>query len=242
MGKLSRINVIFFVSCLSIGMALSMQAKQHLESYTPVTLKSIQVSKNDIAALNGEIGEMKELVEKKKKELSLVKSVDKGNKSIEELLTEEVSDAKAQSGYTDMEGPGIVIKMRDNQDKEIVGYSVDYDIIHDVDILNIFNDLRSAGAEAISINGQRIMSTSEIKCGGPIIRVNGKSVGTPFVIKAIGDPKLLYAAINAPNSYAYNLKNVFKIEVESRIEDSVEIPAYSKDVDYKFAKPEKEGE
>ncbi len=65
-----------------------------------------------------------------------------------------------------MEGPGISIKMYDNPDSQIVGLDINDDVIHDVDILNILNDLKIAGAEAISINGERVVSNSEIKCGG----------------------------------------------------------------------------
>jgi len=106
----------------------------------------------------------------------------------------------------------------------------------------IINDLRAAGAEAISINNQRVLSTSEIKCGGPIIRINGRSVGSPFYIKAIGDPKLLSAAINAPNTYGYALKTIDQIVIETTVEDNIVIPAYNGDFDFKYAKPVKEGD
>ena len=119
------------------------------------------------------------------------------------------------AGFENVKGPGIIVKMEDNMAEEAFGQEYDLDIIHDVDVLRIINDLRDAGAEAISINGQRVLSISEIKCGGPIIRINGRSVGTPFYIKAIGDPKLLNAAINAPNTYGYALKTIDQINIET---------------------------
>ena len=57
------------------------------------------------------------------------------------------------------------------------------------------NELNSAGAEAVSINGQRITSRSSIKCAGSIINVNGVRIAAPFTIKAIGDPEVLESAL-----------------------------------------------
>ncbi len=77
--------------------------------------------------------------------------------------------------------------MEDNLSESAFGQEYDLDLIHDIDVLRIINDLRGAGAEAIDINGQRVLAISEIKCGGPIIRVNGRSVwgGSLLYISAI---------------------------------------------------------
>lgn len=58
-------------------------------------------------------------------------------------------------------------------------------LVHDEDILKVVNELRAAGAEAISINGQRLIANSEIICSGPTIRVNRRPLAPPFVIKAL---------------------------------------------------------
>ena len=54
------------------------------------------------------------------------------------------------------------------------------------------NELKNAGAEAIEINGQRIVQTTAIVCDGNVVRINGEKLGSPFVIKAIGLPERLY--------------------------------------------------
>ena len=63
------------------------------------------------------------------------------------------------------------------------------------------NELKNAGAEAISINDQRIISKSSIICAGVIIRVNGEKVGAPFTIKAIGNQNDLYYALSRVGGY-----------------------------------------
>ena len=58
-------------------------------------------------------------------------------------------------------------------------------VIHDEDILRIVNELRAGGAEAIAINDQRLIGTSEIRCSGPTITVNGKGFGAPLQLKRL---------------------------------------------------------
>jgi len=235
-----KFTLIFF--SLLLGIFISIQFKQEIEPFNPVTLRSIQVTRNEIDRMDSEIEEMKELLKNKEDEIEKFENVTNEDDGGYELMIEELDKIKSVAGFERMEGTGIVIKMEDNQDSEINPLDVSDYIIHDIDVLNILNDLKVAGAEAISINGQRIMSVSEIKCGGPIIRVNGKSVGTPFVIKAIGDPKLLYAAVNAPGTYGYTQKNVYNKVLDITMEDKVIIPAYSGRFTFKYAKPVGEGD
>lgn len=235
-------KIILMLFSILIGVIMSTQMKLKVESYAPVTLRSIQVTKNEINMINDEVINMREMIEIKEEELKTLENIAKGDDSIIDILSQELKSNKIRSGHTVLEGPGIIIKMYDNAENQIIGLSMDDDVIHDSDILNILNDLRIAGAEAISINEERVLSISEIKCGGPIIRVNGKSLGAPFIIKAIGDPKLLNASVNAPGTYGDMLKNFYKMGIESTIEDKILIPAYSGRFNFKYAKPLGEGD
>jgi len=87
-------------------------------------------------------------------------------------------------------------------------------IIHDIDILRLLNDLRKSGATAISINGERVLGKTQIKCSGSTITVNDTTYGQPFVIRAIGDIDSLNAAVLSPESYTYSLKEVYGINIE----------------------------
>lgn len=235
-------KLIIFVFSIIIGVFIANQMKSNVEYYIPITLESLENTKAEIEAIKKEIVELNERFEEKEEQLERLKSISKGEENILDILKKEVRDNKIQAGFYDMEGPGISIKMYDNPEQEIIGFSVDDDIVHDVDILNIINDLRLAGAEAISINGERLINSSEIKCGGPIIRINEKSFATPFVLEAIGDPKVLMAAVNAPGTYGDTLKNIFFIGLEPREENNIIIPAYRGDLDFKYARPKGEGE
>jgi len=66
-------------------------------------------------------------------------------------------------------------------------------LVHDEDLREIINDLKNSGAEAISINDQRIVSTTAIICSGSVVTINGVKLNSPFEIKAIGNKSSLGA-------------------------------------------------
>jgi uncharacterized protein YlxW (UPF0749 family) len=97
------------------------------------------------------------------------------------------------------------------------------------------NDLKNAGAEAISINGHRMVDTSEIYCSGPFLRVNGIKIASPFSIYAIGNKDVLY-------NYMMSNENYLKVMMTRKIvavvtkSDSIKVPAYSGDYKVEFMK------
>lgn len=235
-------KIILTLFSIIVGIFIATQIKMKLETYAPVTLKSLQSTKAEIVAINNEISELNKIIKIKEEELSLLENIAKGDDNIIDILKEDIKYNKVHSGQTALKGPGIVITMYDNPEERIEGFDINDDVIHDVDILNILNDLRISGAEAISINGERVLATSEINCNGPTISINGRRSATPFIIKAIGDPKLLYASVIAPGTYGDILKSVYHIGFEVEVQDSIVIPAYTRIFNFKFAKPLGEGD
>lgn len=109
-------------------------------------------------------------------------------------------------GKTTVVGTGITISLADNINDPNM-YDINKSVVHDIDVRMLINDLNNYGAEAISINGKRVTSSTEIVCSGPVINVNGEIVAAPFFIKAIGDSNELVKAVTNPNSYAYLMKH-----------------------------------
>lgn len=240
--KKTNPKLIIIIASAIIGLFVANQMKLNLELLTPVTVKSIISAKNELSVAKQELTELEKLVEQKTEELKALENITTGEENIIDILEADLKINKSKAGYTQLEGPGIEIIMFDNLmfGNNVISYNDD--IIHDVDILNIINDLKVAGAEAISINEERITSSSEIKCGGPIIRVNDRSLGAPFSIKAIGDPKVLMAAVNAPGTYGDTLKTIYGIGLEPYVVDKLVIPSYKGIFAFNFAKPMEEGD
>ncbi len=138
------------------------------------------------------------------------------------------------AGMTALEGPGIILTIDDSGKIAKKENDPNLYLVHDEDILKVVNELRAAGAEAISINGQRLTANSEIRCAGPTISVNNVRSAPPFEIKAIGEKDNLINAINMRGGVADSLK-VWGIKLDIQPSDNVWIPAYKASSKYKLA-------
>src|SRR5699024_10482790 len=103
---------------------------------------------------------------------------------------------------------------------------IDQYIVHDSDLLNVVNELRAAGAEAISINDMRIIETSRISCGGPTINIGkDQRFVPPFKIKAIGNPEELANSFKEDDSI-YHILNAWGLEFTIKKSETIYIPRY----------------
>lgn len=147
-----------------------------------------------------------------------------------ELLSNEVKEAESYLGYTDVRGEGIIITLSDST------LSVDYQ-----QLLELVNELKNAGAEAISINGQRIVSTSYIALiNESIILIDDVKTASPYEIKAIGDKKYLESALTIKGGYIDREK--VSINIDYKTEDNILIPKYDGEISLKYSKEYKEEE
>lgn len=145
------------------------------------------------------------------------------------------ADMLMMAGMKAMEGPGIILTIDDNASS--VGKEngdPNLYLVHDEDLLKVVNELRAAGAEAISLNGQRLTANSEIRCAGPTVSVNNVRSAPPFEIRAIGNEKDLENAINMRGGVADTLK-VWGINIRLEKPEVVWVPAYTDTKTYKYA-------
>ena len=244
MNKKTKYVIALTSLSILLGILISYQASRDIEDYSLVSLSSIQMMKEEIDDSTDEIENLNRLIDEKNEKLDLLKkATQEDDETLEDYLETEIESIKLVAGLKDIKGPGIRLIIGDNEEKELVGESVQDDIIHDSEVQIILNDLKNAGAEAISINGERLVYRSEVKCGGPIIRINGKSSANPFIIDVIGDPKVLYSSVTAKKSFGWTLKEVYNKKVEVEIRDEIFISEYDwLDSSFKYANPIKEGD
>jgi len=96
------------------------------------------------------------------------------------------------------------------------------------------NELNSAGAEAISINEQRMVNNTEVRLAGNQVNVNTLPISPPFVIKAIGNSSTLDSAVNQRFGIVQNLQET-GYYVEVRKADTIEIGAYNGSIKFRYA-------
>ena len=161
-----------------------------------------------------------------------IESATKNNSELEETKN-QINEKNKTIGLAEVTGPGVIITVADSDiDSNSVVDATDF-IIHDTDILKIVNELKNAGAEAISINNQRVILTTPIICGGNIININGERIGSPFEIKAIGSPEAL-ANLSRPGGWLSKLeKRGIKVSAIKK-SNSITIPKYSGVLNFKY--------
>lgn len=149
-------------------------------------------------------------------------------KNLEKKLTE----LNRVLGYTEVKGKGVIITLKDATEDQVV--TVKDSVVHDWDVLSIVNELFNAGAEAVSVNNQRIISTTAINCAGTVITINNQKVSVPFVIKAIGGDGM-YDTVARPYGYYDNLTGRIDAKIEKiDKENGITIPKYAGTRQYKY--------
>jgi len=207
-----------------------------------VSAKTITDYKTTIESEKIEIEKTKNLIAESKKELALYEDSSTDNA---DLLVSNIEKERNLygmfSGIMDLKGPGVIITIDDGVRPLFEGEDINNILVHDADILIVINDLKKNGAEAISVNGERLVETSSVICSGYTVEINGVRYARPFTIRAIGDGNRISSSLIGPEGYGTSLKNwgvLFKIELS----DEVLIPAYTRVKTYKYIEKVKEVE
>lgn len=161
------------------------------------------------------------------------------NDSTSNALYKELEEAKIIAGLTPVVGSGVLVTLLDSKKQPMLGQDPQANLIHDSDINTVVNELRSAGAEAITVNGQRVVGSTSIRCAGAIVIINDAKYASPFLIQAIGNPDTLMNALNIPNGVLDGIRryevNMVRIEKQS----AIHMPAYTGSTQFNFVHTEK---
>lgn len=233
------VSMILGLMCFLLTIGIFIQTKTVESSHTAVAKTSTEAEiRNNILRFQEKYDEAYSNLEKANKKLDdLIKNLSENDNTNLDYPS-ELKKVNALLGYTNLEGQGIIIKVEDG-DLSTVKSSVANYWVHDGDLYKIVNLLKSGGAEAISINNERIVSSTSITCAGNIIMINGKRVGSPFIIKAIGLPEKLYGTVTVTDSYLKRMQaEGVKVEVvkKDKITDKITIEKYNGVHSFNYAK------
>ena len=181
---------------------------------------------------------LEQLTQTEKKLSEYMNNISQTDKTIE-LLQKELKQINIVAGLTDVKGPGITITLNDAQEKNPLFFEEDQ-VVHDTDIAQIVNELRAAGAEAISVNEQRITNNTAIRCVGPTIKINDIKVGAPFIIKAIGNSQYLYSGLTMKNGVLDSMQK-YGLQVDVVQSENIEIPKFEGAINMNYATGKEEG-
>ena len=131
-------------------------------------------------------------------------------------------------GAVALEGPGVRVTLDDAPDADTAtGEDADQKRVYSKDLQFVVNALWEAGAEAVSINGNRLTSTSAIRFAGSALVVDYRPLTRPYVVTAIGDPDVLPTrfADGPGGSYLATLHSTFGVRADTDVADDLTVPA-----------------
>ena len=177
--------------CFVLGFMLFIQFKTIKQGVGPVSEYRARELASEVKKLTQEKQTLLKIKNDYESKIGKYESTAASSSSTSKLLKEELDKARVLAGLTDVEGPGITLTIDDGNYSAENNYAI---ITHEM-LLQLINELNAAGAEAISINNQRIITITEIRQAGIWINVNTVKLAQPYTIKAIGEPKQLEAAL-----------------------------------------------
>lgn len=130
------------------------------------------------------------------------------------------------TGDSPLVGPGITVTIDDGR---MNAADQEQFLTHDWDLRSVINELFLAGADAVAINQARVTAQTGVFCIGPVVRVGGARLGPPFVLRAIGNPAVLAAALSMPGGVLDGLRGANRGLAVSKptILRQVRLPAYA---------------
>ncbi len=184
--------------------------------------------------LRTEISNFKQKVEEIEKEISDTDSKIKeyqeainSNKEASELLAKELEQQNNILGKNDVKGSGIIVTLTDTKEQKITAE----------DLRELLNELKAAGAEAISINGQRIVYDSYVvDIGDTYISVNGERIVSPYQVKAIGNSTYLESGLSKKQYGYIDTKLEEGKDVSLKRENNILINKYNSDLNMEYVK------
>ena len=163
-------------------------------------------------------------------------------------INKELQETKLFAGLTDAVGPGVQLSLDDSHkhgamptNTEPLGNLTQQlpNLIHEHDLASVVNELKASGAEAIAVNGQRIVGSSSIRCVGPVIHVNNVPAAPPYIIQAIGDPKNLLSTLNMQGGVLEDLRRFDQNMIRIEKKDKLLLTAFAGKTEMRFARTPK---
>ena len=233
--KKSEFSIAIAVICFALTLGICVQIRTVASSSASVARTQAENQLRDsVLKWKENYDNSKSKLEYKEAELERLRSQIANYDETSKKISEQLTQNNSMLGYSELTGSGVVITAKDGDYSAAKGLAYQY-IVHDGDLFALVNALKNAGAEAISINEQRIVNTTAITCVGNTVLINGEKVGSPFIINAIGSPEKLYGQITMPDSYYDKMKSE-GVDVKIEKVSSINVPKYFGIYKFNYAK------
>lgn len=225
-GKIT-VTITIGIACLALATVMFMQFKM----VNQTDINELEVMREDelrteLANWKAKYDEAENQYQEKTKKLEEYNKTEATEEETEGLVKNELEQVNLVLGRTDVEGQGITITLQENKDAEA-------GIISD-NLNMIVNELKEAGAEAISINDERIINMSDmVDINQSFIKINGQRIVAPYIIKAIGNQSYLESSLISNGGPVDEMKKIGQ-DVSITKSNKVIVPKYNKEIKIKY--------
>ena len=226
-ADITAVTIVVFIVCIVLVGVMLMQFRTveqtditEIENMRESELREALVDwKTKYEEVDSQLAEVNERIEEYKKTIN-------DNEASSELVDEELKESNILVGKTDVYGPGVIVTLNNTSDFQYIAE----------DLIELVNELRNAGAEAISINGIRVLANTDIVdlFDYSVIGINLQRIESPYVVKAIGDKEYMSSVLNLKGSGFVDRYNTLGRSVSLQIENRVEIPKSNSEFEIEY--------
>lgn len=215
--KWDVVLLTFFITSLIVGFFLTVQLRVFGQKGN---LEALNV--NELAELynnlNAEVADLKAYIQELRLRSDQYHSITGSKEKILKSMDEEIRSLKIITGAAGVEGEGVEVQIFDEKDN-----------LQTLDLVDMVNELRAAGAVAIAINNVRVIAnTSILKIPGGF-EIDGVRIRSPFIISAVGEPETLYSALTFPGGIVNSLEAIDGVAVIVEKRTVIYLPKRRKD-------------
>jgi len=214
---------------LVVAVSSARAQRRNAEPRRTRLIQLIQDRRGTVDELDGEVRALRRRVDQAQASSSRLDAS-------ERQRAQRIDELGAIAGTKALAGPGLVVQLSDSIRQPATPQEASAFRIHDADIQMVANDLFAAGAEAVSVNGNRLVATSPIRAAGATIVVNFRPLNTPYEVRAIGARLDDFENSEIARRFG-RWRDLFGLGFKVERKSNVSVPAFTGRVDVGVAAP-----
>lgn len=225
--KITICIVIFLMCILLVSVTLMrVKAVEETDFETESAITETELRK-EISTWKSKYEKMSETLETTSQKILEYEEQIEKNEDASDLVEKELDQTNVLLGNKSVKGEGVIVTLTDKKNAKILA----------TDLSEIVNELKYAGAEAISINGIRILSMTDVTdATNDLLLINGQRISSPYEVKAIGNQTYLYSTLSAKNGFIDYYTNQYDIDIKIEKQKNITIDKTGQEINFKYIK------
>ena len=219
--------IVIFIMCVILTSVILMRFKavEKTDIEGESAIKETELRK-EISTWKSKYEQVTQTLESTNQKISEYEEQINKNEDSTNLVEKELNQTNELLGKTNVKGEGVIITLTDTTEKILAA-----------DLSELINELKYAGAEAIAINGIRILPMTDITdATNDLILINGQRTTSPYEVKAIGDQTYLYSTLSTKNGFIEYYTNQYGLNIKIEKQKNIMIEKTNQDINFKYIK------